>query len=187
MRLFFLTVAATLLTWPVHAHGGQPSSAGATQTPASTTPVSLERIREGLARSTLKPIDLKAAADVKPDFRLEIEKMLPIERFFRPEDFRGGPVPGGGLYGYEMQRVMTGNPNRNPLAQPYAGFTGGEFAQVAATSVLFDVLARFLTRGMTNLNRSSDEHAAREEVERAIKEYCAAQPGGGSHIEICTR
>jgi hypothetical protein len=187
MRLILLAVAATLLAGPRPAQGGQPSSPGATPPPQTTTPVSLERIREGLARSVLKPIDLKAAANVQPDFKVVIERQLPIERFFRPEDFKGGPVPGGGLYGYELQRAMAGNPNRNPLAQPFAGFTGAEFAQVAATSVLFDVLARFLTRGMANLDRASDEQAARAEVERAIREYCAAQPGGGSHIEICTR
>jgi hypothetical protein len=195
MRLIFLMVVATLATAPAAGQSAPPSSPGATarqsaagdQDVDKAGPVSLDRIREGLARSSFKPLDLRIADnDVQVDYKIGIQQALPIERFFSPEDFKAGPVPFGGVYAHEMQRVMN-NPNRNPLAQPYAGFTGGEFAQVAATSVLFDLVAKYLTRGLGEFARASEERAAREEVARAIREYCAAQPGGGAHIEICTR
>jgi hypothetical protein len=149
--------------------------------------VSLDRIRDGLSRATLKPLDLTAAAEIQPDYRVNIQQQLPIDRFFRPEDFKAGPVPAGGVYGYELQRVMTGTPNRNPGAQPYAGFTQGELVQVAGTSILFDLIAKYLTRGIGSSLRSYNENQAREEVTTAIREYCAAQPRGGDGITICER
>jgi hypothetical protein len=39
------------------------------------------------------------------------------------------------------------------------------------------------------LSKAARERAtadAREEVEQAIAEYCAAQPGGGAGIQICS-
>ncbi len=185
-----LALLATLATGRVQAQGAQPSStastpAGTASSDGTAIPVSLDRIRDGLSR--LKPLNLNAASEIQPDYKIAIQQQLPMDRFFRPEDFKAGPVPGGGVYGYEMQRVMAGNPNRNPLAQPYAGFTHGELVQVAGTSILFDLIAKYLTRGIGNSLRSSQEGQAREEVTTAIREYCAAQPRGGDGITICAR
>ena len=187
-----LALLATLATGGVRAQGAQPSStasiqAGTASSDGAAIPVSLERIRDGLSRATLKPLNLNTASEIQPDYKIAIQQQLPIDRFFRPEDFKAGPVPGGGVYGYEMQRVMAGNPNRNPLAQPYAGFTHGELAQVAGTSILFDLIAKYLTRGIGSSLRSYQEGQAREEVTTAIREYCAAQPRGGDGITICAR
>ncbi len=185
-----------MTTWaPPMAEAGQdarPSSApstpaGTASSGGSAIPTSLDRIRDGLSRATLKPLNLMTAGEIQPDYKVNIQQQLPIERFFRPEDFKAGPVPGGGVYGYELQRVMTGNPNRNPGAQPYAGFTHGELAQVAGTSILFDLISKYLTRGIGSSLRSYQEGQAREEVTTAIREYCAAQPQGGDGITICTR
>ena len=187
-----VTLLAGMPAGLAQAQGTPPSSAASTATGTASSadnvvPVSLERIRDGLSRATLKPLNLNAASEIQPDYRIAIQQQLPLDRFFRPEDFKAGPVPGGGVYGYELQRVMTGNPNRNPLAQPYAGFTHGELLQVAGTSILFDLIAKYLTRGVAGSLRSSQEGQAREEVTTAIREYCAAQPRGGDGITICAR
>jgi hypothetical protein len=191
MRFILLMVAALLATAPVGAQDTQPSSATSRADGAASSagagPVSLDRIRDGLSRATLKPLDLTAASDLQADYKVNIQQQLPIERFFRAEDFKPGPVPFGGVYGLEMQRVMTGNPNRNPGAQPYAAFTHGELLQVAGTSILFDLISKYLTRGIGSSLRSYSEKQAHEEVTTAIREYCAAQPHGGDGITICER
>jgi hypothetical protein len=191
MRLIWLMVAALLAAsaaWAQPAPSSPSASIEATRpSSGADIPVSLGRIRDGLSRATLKPLDLTAGSEIQPDYRVDIRQQLPIERFFRPEDFKGGPVPPGGVYGYEMQRVMTGNPNRNPGAQPYGGFTHGELVQVAGTSILFGLVSKLLTRGIGSSLRSYKEGQAREEVTTAIREYCAAQPRGGEGITICSR
>jgi hypothetical protein len=191
MRFILLVVAALLVAASARAQDVRPSSAAPTDAgQASSTgagPVSLDRIRDRLSRATLKPLDLTAASAIQPDYRVNIQQQLPMDRFFRPEDFKGGPVPAGGARGWEMQRVMTGNPNRNPGAQPYAGFTHGELVQVAGTSILFDLISKYLTRGIGNSLRSYNENQAQEEVTTAIREYCASQPRGGDGITICER
>jgi len=191
MRLILLMVAALLTTGTVEAQDARPSSSGSTAAAQASSggagPVSLDRIRDGLSRSTLTPLDLTAAGEIEADYRVDIQQQLPIGRFFRPEDFKPGPVPFGGVYHSDLQRVMTGNPNRNPLAQPYMGFTQGELIQVAGTSILFDLISKYLTRGIGSALRSHSEGQAREEVTTAIREYCAAQPDGGAGITICER
>ena len=41
----------------------------------------------------------------------------------------------GGLYGYEQQQNMWSSVN-HPLMQPYAAYTGGEFATIAIENVV---------------------------------------------------
>ena len=67
----------------------------------------------------------------------------------------------------------------------YAAFTSGELAQVSLTSILGTLVARYLTHGVMNLSRTEAEHLAREDVRRAIDEYCSGRPDR-SFIEICT-
>jgi hypothetical protein len=47
--------------------------------------------------------------------------------------------------------------------------------------VSFDVLPL-----LVNAKRAYSEHAAREEVKRAIADYCAAQPNAGAGVQICS-
>jgi hypothetical protein len=69
--------------------------------------------------------------------------------------------------------------------QPYAAFTPGEMIQVSLTSIVENYLAKKVISGIVSARRSSAEQAAREDVRRAIEEYCAAQPHGGAGIRIC--
>ena len=94
----------------------------------------------------------------------------------------------GGLYGYEQQRIMFPSVD-NPLAQPWSAFSQPELARVAAYSIIETLISKYLAKRMlsavTAAERASAEQAAREEVARAIAEYCAAQPNRGAGIQIC--
>jgi hypothetical protein len=125
--------------------GGEP--------PQHELPVSVARIRAGLERTQVLRLTL---TDRKPDFRVDIRERRFEEDLLNRLDFRSGPVPPGGLYAFE-QRQRIGPPG---IAQPL---------------VMVDVLAigQALHSAIANARRSSAERAAREEVQRALAEFCA--------------
>jgi hypothetical protein len=128
-------------------------------------PVSLERIREGLASEKPSILD---ALDRQPNFRVEVEEKRPnFAEMFPPGSFDGGPVPPGGLYAYEQQRMLF--PNSTPAL------------------VSFNALPVFrqLVNAISEARRARAAAAAREEVERAMAEFCAAQPNRGEGVVGC--
>ena len=130
-------------------------------------PVSLERIREGLASEKPSILD---ALDRQPNFRVEVEEKRPsFAEMFPPGSFDGGPVPPGGLYAYEQQRMLF--PNSTP-----ALFS-------------FNVLPVFrqLVNAIGEARRARAAAAAREEVERAMAEFCDAQANRGEGVVGCER
>ena len=130
-------------------------------------PVSLEHIREGLASNAPSILD---ALDRQPTFRVEVKEHRPnFMEMFPPGSFDGGPVPPGGLYAYEQQRRLF--PNSTP-----ALFT-------------IDVLPVFrtLVNAIGDARRANAATAARAEVQRAMAEFCAAQPNGGEGVAGCRR
>jgi hypothetical protein len=183
MRLVPLVLAAALVAVPAPAQDRPVSSAG---TPASSTedgpakadlPVSLDHIREGLKKSDSP---LLRSNELPPDFRLEIVEQRKIDELLKKLDFKSGPAPGGGLYGYEQQRRLF-NPTDRPLQQPYAAFSGGEFLTIA----LENLIAKYLAGALSAAQRGRAERAAREEIDREIAAYCAARPDRAD-IQICT-
>src|SRR5262245_36159007 len=128
MRLIGLAFAAILLAGPAIAQQPQPSTTAApasSQSDANAAatlnfPVSLERIRGALERPT--PAQMLKGLDEKPTFRVEIREQQKIDELIATLDFKGGPTPPGGVYGYEQQRLVF-PPVDNPLAQPYAAFS----------------------------------------------------------------
>ena len=134
---------------------GAPAAAqDATPAPANL-PVSLDRIRAALERSPREPLKTQLP---KPTFRVEIRERQRFEALLATLDFRSGPVPPGGLYGFE-QRARLSSPWGS---QPIVGV---------------DVLAmgRLIANGISSARRSRAEAAAREEVKRALEEFWAAQ------------
>ena len=94
--------------------------------------MSLDRIREQLnkpAESRLHNLDVKA------DFTVQIAEQRRIDEIMSKLDFKTGPAPAGGLYGYEQQRMLF-NPTDHPLQQPYAAFSGGEFVTIAIENLI---------------------------------------------------
>ena len=150
--------------------------------PASNLPVSLDRIRERLAKPA-PDRPLLASLDIKPDFKVEVVERQTILDILQRLDFRTGPTPAGGLYGYEQQRRLF-NPVDQPLAQPYAAFSGGELLTIALQNLMFRYLGGRLLDSVTEAERARAEAAARADVARAVADYCAAQPDRAT-ITIC--
>ena len=66
-----------------------------------------------------------------------------------------------------------------PWALPHVGWT--------PPAVGFDLLSivRYVAKSVADAKRGHDEHLARDEVQRAIVDYCAAQPDAGTDLQIC--
>lgn len=133
--------------------------------PSPELPVSLDHIREALAR----PPGLRwTPPEVKPDFVVHISERERFEKMMPPWDFRSGPVPPGGLYAWEqLQRSGVA------MAQPLI-------------SVDLMAIAREIGGAISAARTAHATAQAREEVRRAIAAFCAAQSDGGAGIAICT-
>jgi hypothetical protein len=191
MRLFSLLLAVFLgiapaaraAQQPSYPDASPPSSAEDRPQTETTLPVSIDRIRQELAKPPTVPL-IRGLNEI-PTFRSGVEERLTLEDFFKPEDFQVGPVPPGGIYAHEMQRAVS-NPVSDPLAQPYAAFSGGQLATIALENLIFKYLGGRLARAFAERQSRAALAEAEAEVARAIADYCAAQPAGGAAIEICT-
>lgn len=200
MRLSLQVVAVVLSTATVGAQQAgtsakpsDPSSSSGSTAPKAETqssstssgelPVSLDRIREGLAKpasgSTLKNVELK------PDFVVHVEEREHFLKILDSLKIESGPAPLGGLTAHE-QRERAFPKSEKPLMQPYAAFSGGELLTLAIQGLVQKYLGGALINAVSNAQRASAERAARQEVAGAIVEYCDAQPDGGRSLHLCT-
>ena len=99
----------------------------------------------------------------KPDFRVEIRQrplyspnlLGPVEGLWSTTT---GPVPPGGLYAFEQRQRL-----------------GQQWTQPVFSVDLLSIGAG-LQRAIANARRSRAEKAARDEVQRALAEFCAVHP-----------
>jgi hypothetical protein len=196
MRLIFLVVTVILVAGPVSTGqeqaspkaDSQSSSGNESAQPAdrqeTNLPVSLDKIREALQQ---QPVQVLRGLNEVPTFKVEIHERpkISLDDLLKSLDFKSGPVPAGGLYGCKQQRQMW-NPTDHPLQQPYAAFSQPELLTILVENLVGKYLAGKAVNAVTAAERSHAEAAAREEAQRAIAEYCAAQPNGGAAIRICT-
>ena len=154
----------------------------APDTPRLTLPVSIERIRKELEKKPVRPL---FGLRETPTFRIEVQERNRLQDLVASLDFRGGPVPAGGLYAAEMQRVMFPSAS-NPLRQPFAAFNQPELLTILIQTIAGKYLAGRAINAITNAEQAAAEEAARQELRRTIRLYCAAQPNGGAGIDICT-
>lgn len=187
MWFLLLLIAAILAGVPASAQDAKPSSTtGTASSPedgAGQLPVSLDRIREGLSHAPAKP--LLSGVERQPDFKIEIEERRKLEEILEKLDFKTGPAPPGGVYGYEQQRRLF-NPVDNPLTQPYAAFSSAELLTIAIQNLAVKYLGGRIADAVSDFERQRAEEAARADVARAIAEYCAAQPARGVSLTICS-
>ena len=187
MWFWLLLIAATLTGAPASAQDPTPSSAtGPVSSPEDgqrQLPVSLDRIREGLSHAPAKP--LLSGVERQPDFKIEVEERRRLEEILETLDFKTGPAPPGGLYGYDQQRRLF-NPVDHPLMQPYAAFSSGELLTIAIQNLALKYLGGRIADAVSDFERQRAEEAAHAEVARAVAEYCAAQPERGVSLSICT-
>jgi hypothetical protein len=186
MRLVSLVVVAALGAVPALAQdrpvssGGTPASSAEDVQRAADLPVSLDRIREALKKTDAP---LLRTNELPADFRIEIVEQRKIDELLKKLDFKSGPAPGGGLYGFEQQRRLF-NPTDRPLQQPYAAFSGGELITIALENLIAKYLGGRAIGAVSAAERSHAERAAREEVDREIAAYCAARPDRAD-IQLC--
>ncbi|MGE0451698.1 MAG: hypothetical protein AB7Q29_19145 [Vicinamibacterales bacterium] len=195
MRIVFLLMAAVAAAAPVL---GQPPSPAADATsrhqpettsadrPGATpsgSPVSLDRIREGLRNAPERP--LLDYLQHTPDFTVQVEEQARLDAILSKLDFSAGPVPAGGLYAYEQQRRLF-DPVSQPLMQPYAAFNGSQLVTIALQNLIFKYLGGRVLDAVSAAERARLNAGAREEVDRAIAAYCAAHPNRES-IQLCTK
>jgi hypothetical protein len=120
-------------------------------------PVSLAHIRSALARPA--PLRL-TLPESHADFHVEVRERLlyspsllgPVETLWTTPT---GPVPAGGLYAFEQRQHL-----RAPWSQPMMSID------------LLSVGTAFHS-AIANARRAGAEKAARDEVQRALAEFCA--------------
>jgi hypothetical protein len=177
MRLMALVFAVILPAAPASAQ--QPASSPAAPAASShqddqaSLPVSLDKIKGALAQSPVEPLH---GLDDKPHFTVEIreKQKIKIEDLIRSMDFKSGPPVPGGLYGYEQNRLAV-PPVDNPLRQPYAAFSQPELLTIAIENLAGKYLGGRALNAVSGAERSHAEQAARDEVQKALAEYFAAQ------------
>jgi len=187
MRFRLLALAVVLSAAPVQAQPAKPSSpppaASSSADAELNLPVSLDKIKSALAAPP--PAPLRGLNEV-PHFKVEIteRQRFKLDELVKTLDFKSGPVPPGGLYGYEQQRQMFPAVD-NPLRQPYSEFSQPELVTVLTENLVEKYLAGRAVGAVTSAMRAAAEAEARQEVIRAVTEYCAAQPHGGAGLKIC--
>jgi hypothetical protein len=181
--ILFLSPLASAQDVPASSSAAAARSSNA-DTQSSDLPVSLERIRAGLKRQATESLLIRV--EIPPDFRVQILEQQRINDMLSKLDFKhlsGGPVPAGGVYGYEQQRRLF-NPVDNPLVQPYAAFSGGELITIALENLIAKYLGGKALNAVSDFERARAERAARQEVDKAIADYCAARPDR-AEIQLC--
>ena len=181
MRLTALLFTAILTAASARAQTPVPSSAP--EQPSSNLPVSLDKIREALEQTP--PISFRTL-DERPTFRVLIRERQRIEELLATLNFKStSPAPGGGLYGYEMQRQAFPTVD-NPLRQPYSAFNQGQLLTILIENLVRSYLSDKVASTISKAERAHAEANAREEVRVAVQQYCNTQPSGGAGYQICT-
>jgi hypothetical protein len=187
MRLWALLFMATLAASPVAAQQTPVSPPAATgqdepsQNPQSALPVSLDKIKEAL--QTTPTLSL-STLDERPVFRVQIQERQKIEELLGTLNFKTGPVPAGGVYMAEQNRIMFPSVD-NPLRQPYSAFNQPELLTILIENLTGRYLAGKAANAISKAERANAEAAAKEEVRAAVAQYCGAQPKAGAGIQIC--
>ncbi len=180
MRLIALLFTAVLAAAPAAAQQAEPSPPK--DAAPLDLPVSLDKIKEALEQP---PTSLSLRTiDERPTFRVQIRERQKLDELLASLDFKSGPVPAGGIYMQEQQRVMFPSVD-NPLVQPLAAFNQGELLTILVENLVGRYFAGRAINSITAAERARAEAAAREEVHTAIEQYCGAQPSGGAGIAIC--
>jgi hypothetical protein len=187
MRLSALLFTAILAASPAAAQqtsASSPHDATAGQAvpdPGSSPPFSVTKIREAL--ETTPTLSL-STLDERPIFRVQIQERQHIEELLATLDFKAGPIPAGGLYMAEQDRIMFPSVD-NPLRQPLSAFSQPELLTILIENLAGRYLGGKAASAVTRADRIHAEAAAKDEVRAAVAQYCDAQPNRGGGIQIC--
>ena len=187
MRLLALVFTAIVIASPV---GAQPTAVSSQQdgTSGESTkdqelplPVSVSKIREAL--ETTPTLSLRTA-DERPTFRIQIQEKQKLEELLATLKFKPVPVPAGGVYMAEQNRVMFPWVD-NPTRQQFGAFSQSELLTILIENLVGKHLGGKALNAVSKSERTSAEAAARDEVRSAVAQYCGSQPNAGNGIQIC--
>ena len=182
MRLLALLFTAILIASPAGAQQTPASPSAEPSSPATDEPkfsVSVAKIRQALETTPTVPL---LTLDERPTFRVQILERQKIEELLATLNFKAGPIPAGGLYMMEQDRVMFPSVD-NPLRQPFAAFNQGQLLTILIENLVGKYLANKASNAFSS--RARAEAAAKEEVRSAVAQYCSSQPRQGAGIQIC--
>ena len=144
-------------------------------------PISIAKIRAALETT---PILSLRTLDERPTFRIQIQDRQKIEELLATLNFKTGPIPAGGVYMAEQDRIMFPAVD-NPLRQPLAAFSQPELLTILIENLVGKYLGGKALNAVSHAERAHAEAAAKEEVRTAVAQYCSAQPNQGAGIQIC--
>lgn len=178
LSIFGLSATAAAQV-PVSTPAGGSQVSSGQGTVAAT--LALQRIRGRLQL----PAELQLRnVDAQPDFTVKIDEQRMIDQMLSQMDFKTGPAPAGGIYNFEQQRMLAKVTN-NPLLQPFAAFSAGEFFTIAAENLARVYLGNKVKKTVSEARRNGAEASARREVDEEIAAYCADQ-ANPAVIELCS-
>ena len=188
MRLSALLFTVFLAAASAEAQTPKPSSPPDAPAPAASSdenglnlPVSLDKIKGALEQT---PAISFRSLDERPTFRVMIRERQKLDELLATLNYKTGPTPAAGVYGYEMQRQQFPSVD-NPLRQPYAAFNQPELLTILIENLVGHYLGGKAINAISAAERAHAEAAARAEVRQAVGEYCSAQANGGAGILIC--
>ena len=187
MRLLALVFTAIVIASPAGARQTAASSPQdgtkdeSTKDQGSTLPVSISKIREALQTTPLLSLRTQ---DESTTFRIQILERQKIEELLATLKFKPVPVPAGGVYMAEQNRIMFPSVD-NPLRQPLAAFNQSELLTILIENLVGHYLGGKGLNAISKAERASAEAAAKDEVRNAVAQYCGAQPRNGAGIQIC--
>jgi hypothetical protein len=145
-------------------------------TPPLNLPISLDKIREGLAQpKPAEPLKGLTPGTGTPTFHVDITEQQKFEELLSKIKFdQTGPQVAGGIYAYEQQERLFPRIN-NPRVQPYAAFTTGETVTLAVEALIEKYVAEKMTHVVGTALREQAEQEARDEVARVLNDFLAAR------------
>ena len=148
-------------------------------------PVSLTKIREQLLQPLGQP--LRGVNEEIGHIVVEIQKREELPNPLSTMDFESGPTPPEGPYAHELQRI-TQPPTDHPLEQPYASFSTSELLTIVVENIAAKYVGVWALNAVSRFEREHAEEAARDEVRRAMLEFCRRlRPrAGGGHFRVAS-
>ena len=172
MRRLVLLLAV-VLALPLHARA---------QSPAASPPAPPDADAREVARlkrllTTATPVRDAAESQPVPTFRVSVSQKVDIWKYWcDPADVSAMVRPNGGTWHQEFQNMVTPDEFKG-----YGGIlTNGEKLQLAASSLAFAGAMQLLGAGVRSAKEALANRAqrkAKEEVQRELAEFCAANPG----------
>jgi hypothetical protein len=178
MRLTALVLTAALATLGASVAAQEPAPGTPSPKDGRTLnlPVSLDKIREGLAQpAPAEP--LKGLNDPPPTFKIEIREQQKFDELVSKLKFdKGGPQIVGGADAYDQYQRLFPRID-NPRVQPYGAFSTGEIMTLGVEALIEKYVAQKMAHVVGNALRAQAEREAREEVARSLTLFWASQPG----------